>query len=210
MDDLDEVAVLLKDPVPEVRGAALLAVGPADEKVVSAKSLLPVLHDDDPEVRRACEDVLRIDRHLSPQSYQIGWCLYHPDPAQRLNVLDHLQRGADVEPGVGACAKCCYESPAVRLAAVRVMSQQHRVDLSDRLKQMAEGDQSPHGQSNGPALSEMGEVSRGRSTLISCARTLPRKFIVPVVLARAGLLGLESLETQIAEVAEEQRHVHNH
>jgi hypothetical protein len=143
MDDLEDVAVLLKDPVPEVRRAALLAVGPADEKVVSAKSLLPVLHDDDPEVRRACEDVLRIDRHLSPQSYEIGWCLYHPDPAQRLNVLDHLRRGADVEPGVWLRELSHDESPAVRLAAVRVMSQQNRVDLSDRLEQMAAGDPSP-------------------------------------------------------------------
>ena len=100
MNDLGAVAVLLKDPVPDVRRAALLAVGPADEKVVPAKSLLPVLHDADPDVRRACEDVLRIDRHLSPQNYQLGWCLYHPDPAQRLSVLDHLRRGADVEPGV--------------------------------------------------------------------------------------------------------------
>ena len=143
MDDLEEVAALLKDPVPEVRRAALVAVGPADEKVVSAKSLLPVLHDDDPEVRRACEDVLRIDRHLSPQSCQIGWCLYHPDPAQRLNVLDHLRRGADVEPGVWLRELSHDESPAVRLAAARAMSQQNRVDLSDRLKQMAEGDPSP-------------------------------------------------------------------
>ncbi len=143
MDDLEDVAVLLKDPVAEVRRAALLAVGPADEKVVSAKSLLPVLHDDDPEVRRACEDVLRIDRHLSPQSYEIGWCLYHPDPAQRLNVLDHLRRGADVEPGVWLRELSHDDSPAVRLAAVRVMSQQDRVDLSDRLEQMAAGDPSP-------------------------------------------------------------------
>jgi hypothetical protein len=143
MDDLEEVAVLLKDPVPEVRRAALLAVGPADEKVVSAKSLLPVLHDDDLEVRRACEDVLRLDRHLSPQSYQIGWCLYHPDPAQRLNVLDHLRRGADVEPGVWLRELSHDKSPAVRLAAVRVMSQQDRVDLSERLEQMAAGDPSP-------------------------------------------------------------------
>jgi hypothetical protein len=143
MDDLEEVAVLLKDPVAGVRRAALLAVGPADEKVVSAKTLLPVLHDNDPEVRRACEDVLRLDRHLSPQSYQIGWCLYHPDPAQRLNVLDHLRRGADVEPGVWLRELSHDESPAVRLAAVRAMSQQDRVDLRDRLEQMAEGDPSP-------------------------------------------------------------------
>ena len=123
--------------------APLLAVGPADEKVVPAKSLLPVLHDADPDVRRACEDVLRIDRHLSPQNYQLGWCLYHPDPAQRLSVLDHLRRGADVEPGVWLRELSHDESPAVRLAAVRAMSQQDRVDCSDRLKQMAADDPSP-------------------------------------------------------------------
>ncbi len=143
MDDLREIAALLKDPAPEVRRAALLAVGPADERVVPAKSLLPVLHDNDPEVRRACEDVLRIDRHLSQQNYQLGWCLYQPDSAQRLNVLDHLRRGADVEPGVWLRELSRDESPAVRLAAVRVMSQQDRVDLSDRLEQMAESDPSP-------------------------------------------------------------------
>ena len=142
-DLVEEVAGLLKDPAPEVRRAALLAVGPAKENVVSAKTLLPVLHDADPEVRKVCEEVLRKDRRLSPLCFKIGWCLYHPDPAERLNVLDYLQRGADVEPGVWLRELSHDDSPAVRLAAVRVMSQQDVVDLSDRLEQMADGDPSP-------------------------------------------------------------------
>jgi hypothetical protein len=139
----EEVAALLTDAAPQVRCAALLAVGPEDERSVPAKSLLPVLHDPDPEVRKACEDVLRKDRRLSPECLKLGWCLYHPDPAERLNVLDHLRRGADVEPGVWLRELSHDESPAVRLAAVRVMSQQDIVDLSDRLDQMADGDPSP-------------------------------------------------------------------
>ena len=108
-----------------------------------AKSLLPLLHDADADVRKACEDVLRKDRRLSPECFKIGWCLYHPDPAERLNVLDYLRRGADVEPGVWLRELSHDDSPAVRLAAVRVMSQQDVVDLSDRLEQMADGDPSP-------------------------------------------------------------------
>ncbi|HVS35232.1 MAG TPA: hypothetical protein VMS17_06590 [Gemmataceae bacterium] len=142
-DLLDDVAVLLKDPAPEVRRAALAAVGPADEKQVPAKSLLPVLHDSDPAVRKACEDVLRNNRRLSPLSFKIGWCLCHPDPAERLNVLDYLQRGADVEPGVWLRELSHDDSAAVRLAALRAMTQQDVVDLSDRLQQMAESDASP-------------------------------------------------------------------
>lgn len=140
---MEEVAGLLKDPAPQVRRAALLALGPAGEEAAPANRLLPLLHDDDAEVRAACEEVLRKDRKLSPQCYKIGWCLYHPDPAQRLNVLDYLQRGADVEPGAWLRELSHDPAPSVRLAAVRVMSQQRGLDLADRLEQMAGGDPSP-------------------------------------------------------------------
>jgi len=143
IDAADAAAELLHDPAPEVRRAAVLAVGPEDEKTLPAKSLLPALHDADPAVRKACEEVLRKDRRLSPLCFKIGWCLCHPDPGQRLNVLDYLQRGAEVEPGVWLRELSHDDSPAVRLAAARVMSQQDVVDLSDRLEQMADGDPSP-------------------------------------------------------------------
>ena len=119
MDVTEEVASLLKDSAPQVRRAALLALGPAGEEAAPANRLLPLLHDEDAEVRAACEEVLRKDRKLSPQCYKIGWCLYHPDPAQRLNVLDYLQRGADVEPGAWLRELSHDPAPSVRLAAVR-------------------------------------------------------------------------------------------
>ena len=143
MDVMDEVAPLLKDAAAAVRRAALLTLGPAGEEAAPANRLLPLLHDPDADVRAACEDVLRKDRKLSPQCFKIGWCLYHPDPAQRLNVLDYLRRGADVEPGVWLRELSHDEAPSVRLAAVRVMSQQQALDLGDRLEQMADGDPSP-------------------------------------------------------------------
>jgi hypothetical protein len=143
MDVTDDVVALLRDPAAEVRRAALLAVGPLDEKQAPAKSLLPALHDADADVRKACEEVLRKDRGLSPECVKIGWCLSHPDPVERLNVLDHLRAGADVEPGVWLRELSHDDSPAVRLAAARAMSQQDVVDLSDRLDQMASSDPSP-------------------------------------------------------------------
>ena len=143
MDVAEEVAGLLKDPAPEVRRAVLLAVGPEEEKKVPAKSLLPVLHDADPEVRKVCEEVLRNNRRLSPLCFKIGWRLCHPDPMERVNVLDYLQRGTEIEPGVWLRELSHDGSPAVRLAALRVMSQQDVVDLSDRMDQMADDDPSP-------------------------------------------------------------------
>lgn len=143
MEVMDQVAPLLRDAAPEVRRAALLALGPAGEDAAPANRLLPLLHDPDPEVRAACEEVLRNDRKLSPQCLKIGWCLYHPDPAQRLNVLDYLRRGTDVEPGAWLRELSHDAAPSVRLAAVRVMSQQDKLDLGDRLEQMADGDPSP-------------------------------------------------------------------
>lgn len=86
---------------------------------------------------------MRNDRKLSPQCIKIGWCLYHPDPAQRLNVLDYLRGGTDVEPGAWLRELSHDKAPSVRLAAVRVMSQQDNLDLGDRLEQMADGDPSP-------------------------------------------------------------------
>ena len=143
MEVMDEVAPLLRDAAPEVRRAALLALGPAGEEAAPANRLLPLLHDPDPDVRAACEEVLRKDRKLSPQCIKIGWCLYHPDPAQRLNVLDYLRGGTDVEPGAWLRELSHDQAPSVRLAAVRVMSQQDNLDLGDRLEQMADGDPSP-------------------------------------------------------------------
>jgi hypothetical protein len=140
-DLLDQVVGLLRDPAAEVRRAALLAVGPA-EQAVPDDGLLPCLHDTDAEVRRLAEVALR-GRGLRPEHLQLGRLLTHPDPRQRLCVLDHLRQAPDLDPGVWLRRLSHDSSPAVRVAALRVMTQQTLVDLSDRVDQMARSDPSP-------------------------------------------------------------------
>jgi hypothetical protein len=138
---LESVVGLLRDPAPEVRRAALLAVGPA-EQLIRDENLLPWLHDPDAEVRRICEDVLR-DRGLRPEHLHLGRLLTDPHPGTRLQVLDHLGQAADLDPGLWLRRLSQDSSPAVRAAALRAMSQQRFVNLSDRIEQMAQSDPSP-------------------------------------------------------------------
>jgi hypothetical protein len=150
LDVLDQVAGLLNDPAAEVRRAAILAVGSADQ-VVRDEGLLPSLHDHDPEVRRLCEAALR-GRGLRPEHLRLARLLTDPRPGQRLRVIDYLRpllqeersaRAADLDPGLWLRRLSHDPSPAVRAAALRLMSRQRLVDLSDRIDQMARTDPSP-------------------------------------------------------------------
>ncbi len=140
LDLLDSVVPLLHDPAAEVRRAAVLAVGPADQ-VLRDEGLLPSLHDPDAEVRRLTEAALR-GRGLRPEHIHLGRLLTHPHPRVRLEVLDHLGR-EDLDPGLWLRRLSHDSSPGVRAAALRVMSQQSLLDLSDRIDQMARSDPSP-------------------------------------------------------------------
>jgi HEAT repeat protein len=142
MDLLDQVVPLLQDPAAEVRRAAVVALG-QDSRVVREEGLLPCLHDPDPEVRRLCEMALR-GRGMPPEHLKIGRKLTDPNPLNRLRVLDHLGDGVpDLDPGLWLRRLSHDSSPAVRVAALRVMSQQNLVDLTDRIDQMARSDPSP-------------------------------------------------------------------
>ncbi len=141
MDLLEDVVPLLADQAPEVRKAALVAVGPA-EQVVRDEALLPCLHDPDAEVRRLGELALR-GRGLRPEHIRLGKVLTDPSPVVRLQVLDQLRRVPDLDPAVWLRRLSHDPSPAVRAAAMRAMSQQSAVDLTDRIDQMARDDPSP-------------------------------------------------------------------
>ena len=143
MDLLEDVVALLGDPEPEVRRAAMLAVGPADQ-VVRDEGLLPSLHDPDAEVRRLCEAALR-GRGLRPEHLKLGRALTDPQPAVRLQVLDLLGdpelRGLD--RGLWLRRLSHDPAPHVRFAAMRAASEQNLPDLADRLEQMGRSDPSP-------------------------------------------------------------------
>jgi hypothetical protein len=141
MDLLEQVTALLSDPEVEVRRAALLVVGPARE-VVPDECLLPSLHDADAEVRRLCEQALG-GRGLRPEYVELGRLLTDPRPTHRLQVLDQLRSSGDLDPGLWLRRLSHDPSPAVRVAAMRAMTQTPYIDLSDRIDQMARSDPSP-------------------------------------------------------------------
>ncbi len=136
-----EVAGLLRDPVVEVRRAAVLVAGPA-EKVVLDEVLLPCLHDPDVDVQRLAEAALR-GRGLTAQQLQLGRLLTDADPKERLRVLDHLNESVELEPSVWLRRLSHDRADSVRAAAVRMMAEQATIDLSDRLEQMRSSDPSP-------------------------------------------------------------------
>jgi hypothetical protein len=140
-DLLEQVATLLSDESTEVRRAALVAVCRARE-AVHDDQLLPCLHDPDPEVRRLCEQAL-IARGLRREYLELGRLLFDPRPAQRLQVLDRLRESIELDPGLWLRRLSHDPSPSVRVAAMRAMTQQSFVDLSDRIDQIAREDSNP-------------------------------------------------------------------
>jgi hypothetical protein len=141
MDLLEDVAPLLNDPTPEVRRAAVVAVGPSEQSVRD-DGLLTCLHDPDAEVRRLGELALR-GRGLRPEHIKLGKVLTDPNPVVRLQVLDQLRLAPDLDAGIWLRRLSHDSSPAVRVAAMRAMIQQSAVDLTDRIDQMARNDPSP-------------------------------------------------------------------
>jgi hypothetical protein len=138
---LEPVVLLLADPVPEVRRAALLVVGSAPE-VIATDDLLHWLHDSDPEVRQLCEAALH-GRGLRDEYVRLGKLLTDPKAQNRLQVLAYLRYHADLEPGVWLRRLSHDRVAAVRAAAVRAAAEQTLADLSDRIEQMVQNDPSP-------------------------------------------------------------------
>ncbi len=147
MDILDSMVGLLHDPSAEVRQAALLAVGPS-RQAVPDEGLLGCLHDPDSTIRALAREFLTAPeklggRGLPPEHLRLGSLLTHPDHRTRLQVLDHLQKATDLDPGLWLRRLSHDPKESVRAAAVRVMGRVTLPDLSDRLDQMARSDPSP-------------------------------------------------------------------
>jgi hypothetical protein len=135
-----QVVPLLRDASPKVRRAALLAVGLA-EQTITEDDLLPLLHDEDKEVRRLCESALR-GRGLKEGHLKLARLISHPDPMSRLEVLRLLPQADDLDPGVWLRRLSQDPDAAVRVAAMRAASEHPQVDLSARLREMRDGDPS--------------------------------------------------------------------
>jgi hypothetical protein len=141
MDLQRQLRPLLHDPAAKVRQLALLALGPAQD-VILTEELLHWLHDPDPEVRRLCEMALR-GRKLSEGHIRLGRLLTDARPSVRLEVLDHMHRTTDIDPGVWLRHLSHDPVASVRAAAMRAATWDYpQVSFSDRLEQMC-ADASP-------------------------------------------------------------------
>ncbi len=140
IDLTDEVVGLMKTGTPAVRRAAVLAAGTAEG--TREETLLGCLHDEDAEVRRLAHSTLQ-GRGLRPEQIELGRLLTHARPHSRLLVLDKLREVNDVDPVTWVTRLSQDPSPAVRTAAVRVISEHLSSEMSERLEQMARTDPSP-------------------------------------------------------------------
>lgn len=140
-DILQQAVPLLRDGEAEVRRAAVLALGPAQE-LVSEEDLLPLLHDRDPHVQQLCELALR-GRGLQDRHVELARLISDDRPAARLQVLQHLHRGSDLDANIWLRRLSQDPAPAVRAAAVRAVAAQPNVELRDRLLEMISEDTSP-------------------------------------------------------------------
>jgi HEAT repeat protein len=140
-DILEQAVPLLRDSEAEVRRAAVLALGPAQE-LVSEDDLLPLLHDQDARVQQLCELVLR-GRGLQDRHLELARLISDDNPAARLQVVQHLRGGSDLDVNVWLRRLSQDQAPAVRAAAIRAAAAQGNVDLRDRLAEMTRDDASP-------------------------------------------------------------------
>ena len=110
----------LRDPEVSVRRGAILAVAP--DAGVGPEELFASLHDGDAEVRELAASALR-SRGLSPNQVSFARQFSHPDPAERLALLNDLAAGAVPNPGPWLVRLGEDPVPAVRLGAARVASE---------------------------------------------------------------------------------------
>lgn len=117
-----DLVPLLGAPEPEIRRAALFAVGPATDgdPVIGDEELFRWLHDPDEGVRKGCYDAL-VSRGRTEPEIALGRRLTHPEPGERLKLLLDLRYDDDVadpEPWLERLSRDA--EPAVRAGAARV------------------------------------------------------------------------------------------
>jgi hypothetical protein len=145
LDIRSEVVPLLDDASAAVRRAAMLVVGPVDERaapVIEDEALFRWLHDPDAEVRELTAAALRT-RGMSAEQVQLARQLTHPDPAERLKLLLDLQFADTVrDPGPWLERLSRDPEPAVRVGVARCCHE-YRLQFASWLDQLADRDPDP-------------------------------------------------------------------
>ena len=139
--DLMEKAIpLLRDPESCVRRAALVALA-SESEVVREEAFLPLLHDEDAQVQYLCEIALR-KRKLTDDDIKLARMISDKNPVTRMRVLHYFHQMPELNLGEWLRQLSQDREPAVRAAAVRAAADYPQVDLTQRLREMAERDPS--------------------------------------------------------------------
>ena len=142
---LERVAPLLegstRDPAPEVRVTALLALG-SHEELLPTDDLLPYLHDSDGDVRTVCEQALK-SRGLLGGHLQLARQMTDPQPQVRSRVPALVLDFPDLDTRLWLERLSRDGSPAVRAAVLRAAGETKEWRLADRMREMATADPSP-------------------------------------------------------------------
>jgi hypothetical protein len=142
---LTKVVSLLGDSAPAVRRAALIAVGPnrnlMPEGELVPENLFPLLHDTDAEVKRLCGLTL-VSWGFPETHIELARRISAPDAMSRLQVLDLLRATPELEPGIWLRRMSHDPDRAVRAAAIRAACKDFQIDMTTRIRQMAQDDPS--------------------------------------------------------------------
>jgi HEAT repeat protein len=137
---IDKAIPLLRDPQETVRRAVLVVLATENEQV-REEDFLHLLHDEDAEVQYLCEMALR-KRGLTDADITLARLISDENPSRRMLVLHHFRHMSELNLNEWLRRLSVDPSPAVRAAAVRAVGENLQVDLSPRLREMAERDPS--------------------------------------------------------------------
>ena len=143
-----ELVSMLQAADPEIRRAALFAVGPATEgePVLGDEALFNWLHDPDADVRKICRAAL-VSRGRSDGEISLGRRLVDPDTGERLKLLLDLRYDddfADPEPWLQRLSQDA--DPGVRAGAARVIMElngEKKLPAPGWVLRLAESDPDP-------------------------------------------------------------------
>jgi hypothetical protein len=137
---IEKAIPLLRDADAAVRRAALVVLA-SESDSVREESFLPLLHDEDAQVVYLCEIALR-KRGLQDKDIEMARMISDKNPVIRMRVLYYFQQMPQLNLGEWLRQLSHDPEPVVRAAAVGAAGDYPHVDLSDRLREMAQSDPS--------------------------------------------------------------------